>query len=581
LTFLASEECEGRGALTQGIHKAADFIAGRFKELGLKPGGTDGTYFQKFQFRTGRSRLGTVNRLILRGPQGQEIELPFSKQFMPVGLSEEGKVTAPVVFAGYGINIIDQKEGIHYNDYQGVDVAGKVVIVLRQTPNAGSKTVPFAGNRNQRLASLTNKMVTADQAKAAAVIFVNDRDKALDTDSLLPFEYSSEQMPPAKALAVHMRRSVADMMLQSTVGNDLSVIEREIDRTQRPQSAALTGWTATIDLAIERTTVQVRNVIGVLEGDGPLAKETVVLGAHYDHLGRGESGSLAQDAINRQKIHYGADDNGSGTTAMLELARRFATAKDRSGRRMVFMAFAGEEQGLLGSEYFANKPTFALNDVAAMVNLDMVGRVRPDKTTKKDFLEIGGTASAKEFDKLVDEWNKKHRFTFSKDPSGYGPSDHTSFTKKKIPVFFLFSSMHPEYHKPTDTVDTINFVGMQKVVELTGDMLTELTTMARPTFQATQPTAPRGQVDVPKIRFMPGNYNSAEEKGVLIGGVMKGGPAEKAGIKEGDFIVEIGGKPVRNMGGYMAVLSTHRAGEKIEFTIVRDGKRLKLIVVPE
>lgn len=581
LTFLASDECEGRGALTQGIHKAADYIAARFEQLGLRPGGEDGTYFQKFRFRTGRSRLGTVNRLILHGPQGQEIELPVAQQFMPLGMSEEGKVTAPVVFAGYGLNFIDPKEGIHYNDYQGIDVAGKVVIVLRQTPYPGNKIVPFGGQRNQRLGSLTNKLVTADQAKAAAVLFVNDRDKALDTDSLLPFEYTSEEMPPAKPIAAHVRRSAVEMMLQSSVGDTLSSREREIDRTLKPQSAVLTGWTATIELAIERTTVEVKNVIGILEGNGPLARETVILGAHYDHLGRGERGSLERDEKNRQQFHYGADDNGSGTVAMLELARRFATSKGRNGRRIVFMAFAGEEQGLIGSRHFVNKPTFPLSDVAAMVNLDMVGRVRPEKNTKKDHLQIGGTGSAKEFDPLVDALAKKHDFHLSKDPSGYGPSDHTSFTEKKIPVFFLFSGLHEQYHKPTDTVQTINFPGMRKVVHLTGEMLVQLANMPRPTFQDTKPAQPGGQVDVPKIRFMPGNYNSAEERGVLIGGVIKGGPADKAGIKAGDFIVEIGGKPIRNMGGYMTVLATHRAGEKVEFTIERDGKRLKLTVVPE
>lgn len=581
LAFLASEECEGRGALTQGIHKAADFIANRFQELGLKPGGDDGTYFQKFKFRTGRSRLGAVNRLVLRGPQGQEIEVPVAKQFMPLGMSEEGKVTAPVVFAGYGLNFIDQKEGIHYNDYQGLDAAGKVVIVLRQTPHPGNKAAPFGGARNGGLGSLTNKLVTADQAKAAAVLFINDRDKALDTDSLMPFEYTAETMPPAKPLAVHVRRGVADMMLQSSLARDVASLEREIDRTLKPQSAALTGWTATIELAVERTTVEVKNVIGILESTGPLANETVVLGAHYDHLGRGERGSTEPDPKRRGLIHYGADDNGSGTAAMLELSRRFANGDRKTGRRLLFIAFAGEEQGLIGSRHFVNKPTMPLKDLIAMINLDMVGRVRPEKKTRKDDLQIGGTGSAKEFDKLVDLIAKKHDFHLSKDPSGYGPSDHTAFTEKKIPVFFLFSGLHKEYHKPADTIDMVNFPGMKKVVELTADMLGQLATMPRPTFQETKPSQPGGIVDVPKIRFMPGNYNSAEERGVLIGGVTKGGPADKAGMKEGDFIVEIGGKPVRNMGGYMAVLATHRAGEKVEFTIERDGKRLKVLVVPE
>ncbi len=576
LTFLASDECEGRGVRTQGIHKAATHIVKQFEQAGLKPGGPNNTWFQPFTMSAGAELQGPAT-LRLTGPLGQEITFQAGLHFEPAGISGSGTVTAPIVFAGHGIMANEAK----YSDFEGVDVAGKIVVILRRTPMAGSRHSPFDTPRTELHAGIATKIRNAGKAKAAAVLLVNDHDTAINEDRLAPFRYLAWSESPVNIPVLHVRRVVVDAMTQAVWSKTLRQVEAEIDRDLKPKSALLAGWSAYVQTNVLRRSVEMRNIIAVLDGKGPLANETVVVGAHYDHLGRGENGSLARNPLDFDKYHYGADDNGSGTTAILELARRFAAQKDRVGRRIVFICFSGEEQGLIGSRYYCNHPVFALKDTVAMLNLDMVGRLRPDIKTKKDRIEIGGIGTAPTFEPLIDDLNKRFEFTISKVKSGFGPSDHTSFYEKKIPVFFFYTLGHPEYHTPADRVETINFAGMKKVVEMSQEVATHLATKAeRPTYVHVPSSMPGGRVSVPRIEFMPGDYNEAEAKGVLIGSVTKDGPADKAGIKGGDFIVEIAGQPVKNMSGYMTVMSGKRPGEAIEMTILRGEKRIKVKVTP-
>jgi Peptidase family M28/PDZ domain/PA domain len=579
LEFLASDACEGRGAQTEGIHKAAAYIAAEFQQLGLKPGGTNGSYFQPFTMRTGRATIGVTNRLVVQGSLGQAMELKLDAHFRPLGLSAVGKASAPLVFVGYGLS----DKQLKYDDYSGIDAAGKIVVVLRKTPPVDGNGGAFGGGRANQLGSLSSKLLTAQQHKAAGVIFVNDRDTAKAGDPLMPFEYTAQEEPGVDIPSVQIQRSQLDAMLQSSAGKGLNEIEREIERTASPHSVALNGWSASFEVQITRKSVEVKNVIGIMDGRGPLANEIVVIGAHYDHLGRGERGSLERDAKKRETIHHGADDNGSGSVSVMELARRFALRKTYEGRTIVFMTFAGEEQGLLGSRYFCNHPTVPLDKACAMVNLDMVGRLRTDKDSNQGKLEIGGIGSAKNFTGMIDELNKKYDFKLARTISAYGPSDHTSFAEKKVPVFFLFTGLHGEYHRPADVVATINFEGMKKIVDFTEELVDRLTAMKeRPEFVQTPRGNPGGiRAGVPTIGIMPGNYDEASEKGVLIGGVTDGRPAAKAGMKEGDFIVEIAGKPIKNMSSYMTVMSGQKKGEPVEMIVERGGKKIKLTVKPE
>jgi hypothetical protein len=570
LKFLSSEACQGRGIRTEGINKAADHIVQEFQRAGLKPGGVEGTWFQPFLAGTGTSKLLEGNRLVLHGPQKQRIELELGKHFSVVGLGNKGKVTAPVVFTGYGISSGTPE----YDDYAGLDVSGKVVINLRRVPRNEVAGGPFSGANNPA-AALNTKAANAEVHKAAAVLFINDRSLSGDgKDALTEFGYTAASRDGIGIPVAHIRRHYVNHMLRSSLGVELQSLEEDIDRDLKPRSRALEGWTCDLETNVQREGVQAKNVIGVLEGSGPLAKETVVIGAHYDHLGFGGAGSLARGST---AIHPGADDNASGTTSIIELARRFAEMKERKGRRLVFMLFSAEESGLIGSAYYCRKPTFSLESTISMVNLDMVGRLREDKIT------IGGTGTAKTFDALLDELNRKHNLQIIKDKSGFGPSDHSSFYAKKIPVFFFYTGMHQQYHRPTDTWDTINVAGMRKVADYVEDLVNYLATVqTRPEYvqvggmfnpnRTGTPAGPRG----PRLGVMP-NY-SDDKEGVLLDGVSDDGPAKKAGLLGGDRILQIGDKPVKNVEGYMAVMAAQKRGETIDITVERKGKTLTIPV---
>jgi hypothetical protein len=573
ITYLASDELEGRGVTTKGINLAADFIAGEFKKAGLKPAGKNADYFQPFSIVTGAAKLEEPNSLKLHGPKGEEIELKMGDQFIPIGLSESGKVKADIAFVGYGATAAK----LDYDDYKNIDVAGKIVIVLRKTPRSENIKDGFEGGKDGPHASLQSKLVNALGHKAAAVFIVNDYETAKSGDKLMDFSYTANSRQSLGIPAVQITRTLVDQMLQSTLNTTLREREKDIDESMKPASAIMKGWSADLDVNVKREKSNVKNVIGVIEGSGPLAKETVVIGAHYDHLGYGGSGSGSLDrGKNKPQIHHGADDNGSGTTTVLELARRFGEMPNREGRRLVFMTFTGEESGLLGSAYYCNNPIYPLADTVAMINLDMVGRVRPDMKSSKDKIFVYGTGTDKGFDKLLTDINQKYDFMMQKTAGtrmAGGSSDHASFYAKKVPVIFFFSGNHTDYHRPSDTADKINVEGMAKVADLTEELIEHLVHQPnRPEYVKTDggPSVSPGR-NGPRMGIMP-SYGD-DKDGVLLEGVSKDAPAEKAGLKEGDRIVEIGGKPVKNLEVYMVLMSSQKKGDTIEIGFIRDGKK--------
>jgi Peptidase family M28/PDZ domain/PA domain len=565
ITYLASDELEGRGVSTRGINLAADFIAAEFKKAGLKPGGKDGTYFQPFTM-PGAVLLKPAT-LKLRGPAGQEIELKSGEHFQPMGVSTSGVVNdADVVFVGYGITSKDPD----IDEYAGLDVAGKVVVILRDTFRADDKS-GINQNWRRKYGSMTEKMGSAVAHKAAAILFVNDRDTASTGDDLLNFAYhagyggSLLRLPEIPAL--HVRRSVIEKIL----GKKLEDLERDIDRDQKPRSRAAEGWTASLSIEVKRAkdALKLRNVVGVLEGSGDLKDETVVLGAHYDHVGFGGASSLSSSK--KMEIHHGADDNGSGTTSILELARRFGAIPKREGRRLVFMTFSGEESGLLGSEAYCKEPIFPLDKTASMINLDMVGRMVKDKDSGKERLTVYGTGTAKTFDGLIESLNKKYDFQIKKVATGLGPSDQMTFYEKKVPVFFFFTNDHPDYHRPTDTSDKINVPGMRRIVDLTEELAANLATAPRPEYVKVAGPSMTPGMSGPRLGIKP-DYGDDKE-GVLLSGVADGEAASKAGLKAGDRIVEIAGQPVKSLEGYMVVMRGQKPGSTIDVSVLRDKEK--------
>ncbi len=573
LFYLAGDECEGRGLRTNGLNKAADRVAATFKAAGLKSGAADGTYFQPFVVKESYLTDG-AQKVALAGPADATLELALDKQFCVSGVTGKGKAGGGVVFVGFGVSA-----GTKYDDYSGLDVAGKVVVVMRQAPKAkvGDKAL-FTDDEFQKYAPLMAKMAEATKRKAAAVLFVNDADKAGKDDPLMGYAYAQDSGSVGEVPAFHVRREVIDQMLKPA-GKSLKALEEAIIKDAKPQSLAIDGWTANVEASVGVKELKVKNVVGVLDGAGPLANESVVIGAHYDHLGRGETGTRNAGST---EIHYGADDNASGTTGLMELARRFGAIKDRQGRRLVFLAFSGEERGLLGSLHYTKNPLFPLKDTVAMLNMDMIGRVRPDKDTKQDNILVGGVGSAKTFDQILDESNKALNFKFDKSQSGTGPSDHTSFYLAGVPVYFFFSKDHPEYHTPKDKPETVNLTGIKKVADLVEVMATRISVEPkRPEYVAGKGgSMSGGSGGGPKIGVMPG-YDETDTRGMAIEGVVPGGPAEKGGMKKGDRITAIAGKPVKNVQDYMKVMGGAKRGEALEFDVLREEKPVKLKVVPQ
>jgi len=579
LFFLASPECEGRGVGTLGLDLAAYYIAAQFKKAGLKPGGVNGTYFQPFPFARG-GQLDGDSTLTIHGPDNKKIELKQGVDFQVVGTSAPGKVSAPLAFVGYGVTAIESP----YDDYTGIDAKGKAVVALRRLPRWNDKDKPFDGKgQKSELASLDAKQYRAEAARAAAVILVNDATE-MPKDGLIAFA-GSKAISTLSTPYVHIKRDVLDQILRVTTASSLEDTEKAIDKDLKPRSAMLNGWTIELNVKVKRTEYPIKNVIGYVDGKGDLADETVVVGSHYDHLGYGALGGALGGGTKdgKKPIYFGADDNGSGTTTMMELARRYADPAKASGRRMVFMAFTAEEMGLIGSRHYTRvDPLFPLKSTTAMFNLDMVGKVKDPTDGTKSKLLVEGMNTAKEFDALVTKMNTDFDIV-KKNSRGFTSSDQYNFYLQKIPVVFFWTGEHPDYHRPTDVPEKINIAGMKRIADYAERVIDDLrTNPKRPEYVGgiTSKFVPGGigGGQGPSLRFIPDAL--FDGKGVLIDQIVVGGPAEKAGLKMGDIIIELAGKAVDNVGAYNTVRATLKSDVEISVKILRNQKEMTLKITP-
>jgi aminopeptidase YwaD len=547
--YLASDELQGRGAGTEGAQKARDYIAALFASWGLKPMGDDGTYFQRFSFQ-GRLRLGDGNALALTLPDGTTKTFQPEKEFLPLALSANGEVDGEIVFVGYGLSAPDKG----YDDYEGISVQGKIVLALRGMP---------ANDPNWATeAMFANKLRIAREKGAKAIILVAGPQSPFD-DEPVPF-WNEPLTANAGILAVTVKRAFAEALLP------LGEVQKRIDETRKPNSFAIPNARVRLRVNLTRERLQDANVLGLVEGSDPKRKnEIVVIGAHYDHMG------TSTDEKGNQRIFHGADDNASGTAGLLELAQFFAAHRDRLHRSLLFIAFGAEERGLIGSLHFVNNPTVPLERIVAMVNLDMIGRLR------NDTLYLLGRDSSPVWAELVNEVNRSVGFTLRDSPGIFGASDHFAFYNRGIPVLFFFTGMHENYHRPSDTWDTLNYEGMERLLHMAAILIERIANLPeRPPFQrspqAQQPSIAGARVStgiVPDYGW--------EGEGVKLLGVRPGSPAEKAGLKAGDIIVEVAGKTVRNIYDYTAILSELQPDKPVPFVILRGNERLTITVVPE
>lgn len=534
VAVLADDSLEGRRVGEIGEWKAADYIISEFKQVGLKPGGDNGDWRQAFDFVKAIEQ-GEKNRLTVNGT-----ELIVNVDFEPFPQSGSMSFSFDaVVPVGFGIT----DEGGFYDDYENVDVAGKAVFIARYAPE---DTAAYPHTDFNKYSSLTDKIRNALDHDVAGIFFYTP---VTQDDTLIMM--SATRVTPKEVPIMFLRRTALE-----SLGIDVS----------DPRSFSAEGE---VELIKVRDTGY--NVVGVLPAQ---TDTTIIIGAHYDHLGWGGSGSGSRYMGEEPMVHNGADDNGSGTAALIELAHYFADRREDLHHSMTFIAFSGEEAGLLGSAHYSKSmPEEMVIDM--MVNMDMIGRLQDQEKG----LAIFGTGTATQFTQYFDTLTND-RIKLTSKESGTGPSDHTAFYNRGIPVLHFFTGAHSDYHKPDDDVDLIDPDGIVRVAAIITDAVEYFDKLPEPLeFQKTKaPEQSRMSFSV-TLGIMP-DYVS-EVKGLRVDGVSPDRPGERAGLQEGDVIVKMGEFEIDDIYAYMNVLGKFRKGDSCVVVVERDGQRVDLDVVFE
>ncbi|MEE9218841.1 MAG: M28 family peptidase [Acidobacteriota bacterium] len=570
LRALADDSMEGRRSGEAGAERAAAFIAQAMREAGLEPA-LPGGYLQRFEVTTG-VHLGHGNRLRVRVGE-TVLEGMVGRDFLPLAFSRNGRFSGRVVFAGYGITSRDPD----YDDYAGLDTSEAAAVVLRHEPQERRKDSPFAGLDLSHHAGLRTKASNARRHGAAALLLVNDAlGHAREEDVLLRLSYEGAAKA-SQLLVAHVRRQWIEQLPRGTIPK-IRRWQKRVDRTLAPDSRPLPGVQIELEVDLEKERRGTANVLGILRGSDPeLRRQVVLLGAHYDHLGRGGHHSLEPDA--RGQIHNGADDNASGVSALLEIARALARRRSEIGRSVLFAAFAGEEMGLLGSSHYVSNPALPLERTVAMINLDMVGRSREGR------LNVGGVGSSPRFEALVRRLNEPYGLSLQLSSGGFGPSDHTPFYARQIPVLFFFTGAHRDYHRPSDDARHINYESLVRITGLVTDLARDLAEVVDAPVFTEVPDEPRsggegygGRGYGAYLGSIP-DFGESAAPGVTLTGVRKGSPAERAGLRGGDRIVRLGSLPIDNLYDLTYALRSYRSGERLKLRFIRDGRKIESHVV--
>lgn len=581
ITTLASEEMNGRRTGTKGEELATAYAASAFESLGLAPAGDQGTFFQPFEFTAGVS-LGPANRFTLRAEtDAQSQDYHVDTEWRPSAFSRTGMVEpAAVVFAGYGI-VAPAADGFAaYDSFAGLDVTDKWVMVFRYLPE---KIAPEWRRHLNRYANLRYKAMLARDRGARGVIVVSGPNAHVE-DQLVKLSFDAS-LTGTSIAAVSVRDDLAAQLLRPT-GRTLQDLQSALDTGQPLPGFPVPGLTlgAHIDIQYEKRTG--RNVLARLEANGAAQEGVVVIGAHIDHLGDGVgTGSLAR-GDERGKIHYGADDNASGVAAVLEIARSLATQQAHGllalRRDILFALWSGEEIGLLGSSHFTRtfggdgKERANLSpDIVAYLNMDMIGRL--DKS-----LVLQGVGSSPAWLQEIERHNIRIGLPITVQHDSYLPTDATPFYLKGVPVLSAFTGAHEDYHTPGDTADKINYAGVARVASLMGAVARALAAGDQvPEYaKVKKPHPPAGRVGLRVYLGTIPDYAQSQVVGVRLSGVVKGGPADQAGVQGGDIIIELAGKKVENIYDYTYGVESLQAGVPVTVVVERGGRRLSLTVTP-
>lgn len=553
IKFLASDSLKGRYPGTPEDKVAAQYIASEFEKTGLELIPENG--LQGFPVQIGL-KLGDSNSLTIENTQYE-----VNKDFIPLAYSSSNFVESKVAFAGYGFNIETNESS--WNDYEDINVKDKWVIVLRGEPNLNNVKLPFG-----MYSSLRSKATTAKDLGAAGVIFVSGVEFDKD-DELIKLGRPEGKIDIP---IIQIKRDIVDNILLKT-NKSIQALESEIKAKESPNSFEI-DYKIKCKTDISIDTKETYNVAGKLIIN-PDFKNFIVIGAHYDHLGFGGIGSGSR-APNENMPHYGADDNASGVSAIIEIAEKLISKKDSLKSNFLFVAFGAEEMGLLGSKYFTNNLPIEKISIKTMINIDMIGRMKPDNG-----LQVNGVGTSLEGENILTNLNKTYNLKLGFSYEGYGPSDHSSFYSKDIPVFFFSTGAHIDYHTPGDSLGKINLNGLKLASNYIFDFAYKLSSEnILLTFQEAGPKTPdspgRKNFKV-TLGIMP-DFSNVEKRGLRADIVIKDKAAYKAGMKDGDIIVAIDGFEVSDVYEYMERLTKLKAGQIITVEVIREDKKEVLIV---
>ena len=572
--WLADDDRRGRGPYTAELGETANYLVGEFQRAGLSGINQPSPNLQSFRPKLNWSFAPTTN-LEIRFANSDFSSLQIYEQFVPILGSPQVHFSGPLAFVGFGIHSPEHD----YSDFEEIDLQGKVAVILRHEPQLNDAASRFSGTRLTRHGLIREKIQAAQQRGATAVLLCNDSGYLKrkltkghnQTDPLIrsnPSENRNYTIP-----VLHVQRSIVEQWMLQGGSKTLRDVEAEINAQLKPTSHDIKGHHIQGEIQIRQNKSFLENVIGYLPGTGKLANEVLIVGAHYDHLGMGQFGSLAPWTV---EIHNGADDNASGTAGILELGWRLCNRQSENHRTILLIAFSGEEMGLLGSEYYCKNPLLPLESTVAMVNLDMVGRL-----STHGRVEVYGVDTALEFRSSLSNIARSLGIQTEYHPEGYGPSDHATFHQRNIPVLHFFTGLHQDYHRPSDDFEKVDTDGLAKICDLV-----ELTVWQL----ATDPDRPKPPLPGPPLSLQGSLLSEVDLSrneglgirlkrakngdGFQIVGFENGSSLGTEQLQAGDVILSINGRPLETLKQWLD--STEDRTRDHTILVQRGGIRLKI-----
>ena len=565
---LASPKFDGRLTGTNGEKLAADYLVAELKKFGARPlpGSTD--FRMPFEFTAGSKDSGSTLTLQSKDPKGTVFS--GSANIQALSFSDSGSVSGATVFAGYGL-VVPDTANFGYDSYAGLDVKDKIVVVLRYFPeDADQNTRAILA----RYSGLRYKAQAARQRGAKGMIVITGP-RSPNAGMVVPITFDTA-IAGSGIVAASIGKDAANALFVAA-GKDLEAVQKELD-SGNPHVAgfAIADLQVSLNAQILREKKIGNNVIAYLPASGPttgVTKPWVAIGAHYDHLGRGEAGNSLAEKQDTNQIHHGADDNASGTSAVLAITE--ALSKQQRRRNLLVAFWSGEELGLIGSNAFVTKPPVPVDQMAAYLNFDMVGRVKDNKLT------VQATGTSGTWPKLLEQTNVAAGFDLVLQEDPYQPTDVSSFNTAGVPCLTFFTGAHAEYHKPADTAEKVNYEDLDRVAEFAATIVKRLMDAPdAPLFtKVEQKTETGGRAGLRLFTGTIPDY-ATDVKGLLLGGVIGGGPAEQAGLQKGDVIVEIAGQSIANIYDYTYALELLKIGQPAKVVYMRNGEKRETTLTP-